>query len=268
MRYWLLPSRAPTTRSLNLSHNNLDGTLPSSVLLLKQLTLLDISYNGFTGTLPNLLNNLTSLVYAHLLARRAASVPHTPSCYYTLFSLFLAVTVVMPRSCRVGQCCIVWRCVDRVGTDCKSPQHTPLTAPCSIASVTANNLQQHDVVVIVMGGGPRARVDVAGTKRSATTASARPTHPPVPRQRRRRRRRQWTSLSSSPSSCPRLSSSCWPWASSACSGASAERERPSAAPKRRLSPRLARQATSSSRCSRAIRCGTVSVSWAHCVMCE
>ena len=51
---------------LNLDNNNLDGTLPTEMFLLSNLTLLNLSNNSLSNTIPSSLQNLTSLTYINL----------------------------------------------------------------------------------------------------------------------------------------------------------------------------------------------------------
>ncbi|KAL8241068.1 hypothetical protein R6Q59_014423 [Mikania micrantha] len=51
---------------LNLSHNNLFGSLPSEVGSLKMLTYLDLSHNNLSGNIPSSLGGCTSLVFLSL----------------------------------------------------------------------------------------------------------------------------------------------------------------------------------------------------------
>ncbi|TYH49593.1 hypothetical protein ES332_D10G147800v1 [Gossypium tomentosum] len=48
-------------RGLNLSHNNLTGAIPSTFSKLKQIESLDLSYNNLTGRIPSELTEMTAL---------------------------------------------------------------------------------------------------------------------------------------------------------------------------------------------------------------
>jgi len=59
-------SSLPNLDSLDLSYNNLQGSIPLEIGTLSKLTFLDLSYNNLTGELPISLANLTQLVSFHI----------------------------------------------------------------------------------------------------------------------------------------------------------------------------------------------------------
>ncbi|MCI31397.1 putative receptor protein kinase TMK1-like, partial [Trifolium medium] len=69
---------------INLSSQNLVGTLPSNLNSLTQLTHLDLQNNSFSGPLPSLAN-LSSLTIAYLGNNQFNAVP--PSAFSGLTSL-------------------------------------------------------------------------------------------------------------------------------------------------------------------------------------